>query len=107
MALLTRKPDAVIHHSDQGCHYTSLAFGHRCGEFGVRPSMGTVGDAYDNAMAESFFASLEHELLARRSFKSKAEAKAALFTYIEAWRRGANTPAAASLRHQIFVADEL
>lgn len=85
MALLTRKPDAVIHHSDQGCQYTSLAFGHRCGEFGVRPSMGTVGDAYDNAMAESFFASLEHELLARRSFKSKAEAKTALFTYIEAW----------------------
>jgi len=86
MALLTRKPEAVIHHSDQGCQYTSLSVGHRCGEFGVRPSMGTVGDAYDNAMAESFFASLEHELLARRSFKSKAEAKAALFTYIEAWR---------------------
>lgn len=85
MALLTRKPEAVIHHSDQGCQYTSLAFGHRCSEFGVRPSMGTVGDAYDNAMAESFFASLEHELLARRSFKSKTEAKAALFTYIEAW----------------------
>ena len=85
MALLTRKPEAVIHHSDQGCQYTSVAFGHRCGEFGVRPSMGTVGDAYDNAMAESFFASLEHELLARRSFKSKAEAKTALFTYIEAW----------------------
>lgn len=85
MALLTRKPEAVIHHSDQGCQYTSLAFGRRCGEFGVRPSMGTVGDAYDNAMAESFFASLEHELLARRSFKSKAEAKTALFTYIEAW----------------------
>ena len=85
MALLTRKPEAVIHHSDQGCQYTAVAFGHRCGEFGVRPSMGTVGDAYDNAMAESFFASLEHELLARRSFKSKAEAKTALFTYIEAW----------------------
>lgn len=85
MALLTRKPEAVIHHSDQGCQYTSLAFGHRLGEFGVRPSMGSVGDAYDNAMAESFFASLEHELINRRSFRCKAEAKAALFTYIEAW----------------------
>ena len=85
MALLTRKPESVIHHSDQGCQYTSLAFGGRCQELGVRPSMGTVGDAYDNAMAESFFASLEHELLARRSFKTKAEAKTALFTYIEAW----------------------
>ncbi|MGL5005655.1 MAG: IS3 family transposase, partial [Casimicrobium sp.] len=57
MALTQRKPDSVIHHSDQGSQYTSLAFGKRCEQFGVRPSMGTVGDAYDNAMAESFFAS--------------------------------------------------
>ena len=49
----------VIHHSDQGSQYTSLAFGERCRQMSVRPSMGTVGDAYDNAMAESFFASLE------------------------------------------------
>ena len=55
MALLTRKPESVIHHSDQGSQYTSIAFGNRCKEMGVRPSMGTVGDAYDNAMAESFF----------------------------------------------------
>ena len=52
---------------------------------GVRSSMGTVGDAYDNAMAESFFATLECELLERRSWKSKAEARAALFTWIEGW----------------------
>ena len=52
---------------------------------GVRPSMGTVGDAYDNAMAESFFASLECELIDRNSFQSKAEARLALFTYIEGW----------------------
>ena len=52
---------------------------------GVRPSMGTVGDAYDNAMAESFFATLECELLDRRSWKSKAEARTALFTWIEGW----------------------
>ena len=52
---------------------------------GVRPSMGTVGDAYDNAMAESFFASLECELIDRHSFQSKAEARLALFTYIEGW----------------------
>ena len=51
----------------------------------MRPSMGSVGDAYDNAMAESFFGSLERELLSRRTFKTKAEAKSALFTYIEAW----------------------
>ena len=85
MALHTRRPEAVIHHSDQGSQYTSLAFGSRCTEMGVRPSMGTVGDAYDNAMAESFFASLECELINRRSWKSKAEARTALFTWIEGW----------------------
>ena len=85
MALLTRKPQSVIHHSDQGSQYTSVAFGKRCEEMGVRPSMGTVGDAYDNAMAESFFASLECELIDRRSWKSKTEARHAVFAWIEAW----------------------
>ncbi len=63
MAIGQRQPRAVIHHSDQGCQYTSVAFGRRCREVGVRPSMGSVGDCYDNAMAESFFATLECELL--------------------------------------------
>ena len=85
MALLTRKPESVIHHSDQGSQYTSIAFGNRCKEMGVRPSMGTVGDAYDNAMAESFFASLECELIARRTWKTKTEARLAIFTWIETW----------------------
>ena len=85
MALHTRRPESVIHHSDQGSQYTSIAFGNRCKEMGVRPSMGTVGDAYDNAMAESFFASLECELIARRSWKTKTEARLAVFTWIESW----------------------
>ena len=85
MALHIRRPDSVIHHSDQGSQYTSIAFGNRCTEMGVRPSMGTVGDAYDNAMAESFFATLECELINRRSFKTKAQARTALFTWIEGW----------------------
>ena len=85
MALEQRKPDDVIHHSDQGSQYTAIEFGKRCHAMGVRPSMGTVGDAYDNAMAESFFASLECELIDRNSFQSKAEARLALFTYIEGW----------------------
>ena len=85
MALMTRKPESVIHHSDQGSQYTSIAFGNRCKEMGVRPSMGTVGDAYDNAMAESFFASLECELIARRSWKTKTEARLVVFTWIESW----------------------
>jgi putative transposase len=65
--------------------YTSLAFGGRCREAGVRPSMGSVGDAYDNAMCESFFATLECELLARRRFGSQAEARMAVFRFIEGW----------------------
>ena len=85
MALLTRKPVSVIHHSDQGSQYTSGAFGERCAQMGVRPSMGSVGDAYDNAMAESFFATLECELIDRRTWKSKAEARIAVFSWIEGW----------------------
>ena len=85
MAIAQRRPTNVIHHSDQGSQYTSVAFGLRCNKMGVRPSMGSVGDAYDNAMAESFFASLECELIDRRSFQTKADARLALFTYIESW----------------------
>jgi putative transposase len=83
MAVGQRRPKDVIHHSDQGSQYTSLAFGKRCREAGVRPSMGSVGDAYDNAMCESFFATLECELLDRRRFASQAEARIACFSFIE------------------------
>jgi putative transposase len=85
MALEQRRPGEVVHHSDHGCQYTSLAFGKRCGEMGVKPSMGSVGDAYDNAMAESFFATLECELLNRRRFKTQVEARHAIFRFIEGW----------------------
>lgn len=86
MALRSRRPrPPVIHHSDQGCQYTSIAFGLRCREAGVQPSMGSVGDAYDNALCESFFATLECELLERRRFASQAEARLAVFDYIEGW----------------------
>jgi putative transposase len=85
MAVGQRQPTSVIHHSDQGCQYTSVQFGKRCHEMGVRPSMGSVGDAYDNAMAESFFATLECELLDRRRFKTQAEARLAVFDWIEGW----------------------
>jgi putative transposase len=83
MAIAQRRPAGVIHHSDQGSQYTSLAFGKRCEEAGVRPSMGSVGDCFDNAMCESFFATLECELLSRRRFKTQAEARMAVFDFIE------------------------
>ena len=85
MALWQRRPATVVHHSDQGCQYTSYAFGKRCREMGVRPSMGSVGDCYDNAMAESFFATLECELLDRHTFRTHAEARLAIFEFIEGW----------------------
>lgn len=85
MARVQRRPGAVILHSDHGCQYTSVAFGDRCRVLGVRPSRGTVGDCYDNAMCESFFATLECELLDRRTFRSHAEARAAIFRFIEGW----------------------
>jgi putative transposase len=85
MALAQRRPESVIHHSDRGCQYTSYAFGKRCREAQVVPSMGSVGDAYDNAMAESFFATLEREVINRRRFRSPAEAKMAIFKWLEGW----------------------
>lgn len=85
LALWQRRPENVIHHSDQGCQYTSIAFGLRCREAGVRPSMGSAGDAYDNAMCESFFATLECELLDRRQLRTQAEGRMAVFEYIEGW----------------------
>ena len=84
MAISCRQPTGpVIHHSDQGSQYTSLAFGKRCREAGIVQSMGSVGDAYDNAMCESFFATLECELLDRRCFRTVAEARREVFSFIE------------------------
>ena len=85
MALAQRRPESVIHHSDRGCQYTSYAFGKRCREAGVVPSVGSTGDAYDNAMAESFFATLEREVINRRRFKSQAEARMTIFRWLEGW----------------------
>ena len=85
MAIVQRRPGEVIHHSDQGTQYTSIAFGQRCRQAGVRPSMGSAGDCFDNAMAESFFATLECELLDRRRFRTQVEARMAVFEYLEGW----------------------
>ena len=83
MAIEQRQPAGVIHHSDRGAQYTSAAFGTRCEEAGIAVSMGRRGDAHDNAVAESFFATLETELLDRTSFTSRNQARSAVFDYIE------------------------
>ena len=84
MAVWNRHPsDGLIHHSDHGCQYTSLLFGERCAAVGIQCSMGSVGDCFDNAMAESFFATLECELLTRHTFRTHHEARAAVFEFLE------------------------
>jgi transposase InsO family protein len=85
MALQQRHHKGVILHSDQGCQYTSIAFGRRCREAGVQPSMGTAGDAYDNAMCESFFGTLEAELLMREQFATHELARRRIFSFLEGW----------------------
>jgi putative transposase len=86
MAIARRRPAAgLVHHSDRGTQYTSIAFGLRCREAGIVQSMGGTGDAYDNAMAESFFATLETELIDRSGWRTRADARLAVFDYIEAF----------------------
>jgi putative transposase len=85
MALVQRHPRSVIHHSDRGVQYTSMLFMHRCKEAHIRVSMGSTGDAYDNALCESFFATLKRELLLEHRFSTPTEARRAVFHYIEGW----------------------
>ena len=88
MAIGTRRPGPqgrLVHHSDRGCQYTARAFGQRLQQAGIVASMGGVADCYDNAVAESFFATLKGELLHRRSWPTRAAAQQAIFEYIEVW----------------------
>jgi putative transposase len=86
MALARRRPDpGLVHHSDQGSQYVSLGFGQAARDAGIALSMGSRGDAYDNAVAESFFATLKKELVHRRSWPTRRELGAAVFEYIEAF----------------------
>lgn len=84
MAVGRRRPDGgLVHHSDHGSQYTSLAFGRTCREAGIAKSMGSVGDCFDNALAESVWATLTKELLARHTFATRGQARTAIFDYLE------------------------
>lgn len=84
MAVRVRAPKpGLIHHSDQGAQYTSFRYGSRLNQAGILGSMGTAGDAYDNALSESFWASLQTELLDRYTWRTRAELRSAVFQYIE------------------------
>ena len=84
MAVTRRAPEGeVVHHSDRGSQYASLAFGTTLAESGIAASMGSRGDAYDNAAAESFMATIKKELIHRQTFRSRNAARLAIFDYIE------------------------
>ena len=84
MALFSRTPDqGLIHHSDRGCQYTSRAYRDALRVRAIVCSMSRRGDCWDNAVVESFFASLKLELIHRRSFRTREEARLAIFDYIE------------------------
>ena len=90
MAAQQRDPEKTghhsdLHHSDQGSQQEAIAFGQRCEDAGVRPSMGSAGDCYDNAMCESFFGTLECELIERETFSGRPEARLRVFDFVEGW----------------------
>jgi putative transposase len=111
MAIWRRQPDEgkTICHTDHGAQYTSWAFGRRLRAAGILGSMGTIGDCFDNSMAESFFGTLQLELLDRRRWRTRKELAAAVFAYIEGFynprRRhssiGYLSPAQFESRHMI------
>jgi putative transposase len=85
MAIERRRPGpGLIHHSDQGAQYTSVAFGVRARETGIRLSMGDRGSALDNALCESFFATMEKELTAHERYPAREQARSSIFAWIEA-----------------------
>jgi putative transposase len=85
LAAWLRRPPAgqTIHHSDHGCQYTSWAFGQRLRAAGLLGSLGSIGDCFDNALCEAFFATLQTELLDRRTWATRAELAGAIFEYVE------------------------
>jgi putative transposase len=84
MAVAQRRPaPGLIHHSDHGSQYTAAEFTQRLSQLGLRPSCGSVGDCYDNALMESFFATLKCELLPAGRFTSWLDARSAVFRYLE------------------------
>ena len=86
MALVTRRPEpGLVHHSDRGVQYACAEYRALLTAHGLEASMSRTGDCWDNAVAESFFATLEWELIMRSRWDTKAEARRAIFRYIEAW----------------------
>ena len=108
MAIEQRGPDGTVIHSDQGTQFTSWAFTRRALDSGLMPSMGSVGDCYDNAVIESFWSRMQVELLDRRHWRTRVELANAIFEYLEIFHNrqrrhsalGMLTPVEFETRHQ-------
>ena len=86
MAIQRRRPEAdLLHHSDRGCQYTSFEYRTALAHHGITVSMSRTGNCWDNAVAESFFATFKNELVHGRSWSSRLELRAAAFEYIESF----------------------
>ncbi len=95
MAVWRRKPKAgLVHHSDRGTQYTALSFGKKLEEAGIVPSMGRAGSALDNAIFESFIATLKAKLVHSRRFPTREAARSALFEYLEGFYNRRRLPSA-------------
>jgi len=96
MAIARRKPSpGLVHHSDRGVQYTALSFGQRLEEAGIVPSMGSVGSAYENALAESFVATLKSELLYQGRWPTRQDARTA---FLQSTSRASTTPGVGTQR---------
>ena len=113
MAVLRRRPETgLLHHSDRGCQYTSDDYRAQLASLGVTVSMSRKGNCWDNAVAESFFATFKAELVAKRRWATRSDLRAAAFEYLEVFynrRRlhsaiGYKTPAEVELEHQLAAA---
>ena len=108
MAIEQRGPDGTVIHSDQGTQFTSWAFTRRALDSGLMPSMGSVGDCFDNAVIESFWSRMQVELLDRRRWRTRVELANAIFEYLEIFHNrqrrhsalGMLTPVEFETRHQ-------
>jgi transposase InsO family protein len=101
MAINNRNPDQTVIHSDHGTQYTSWAFTHRARQSGLIPSMGSVGDCFDNAVVESFWARMQVELLNRQCWRTRIELANAIFDYIEIWHNRQRRHSALEMRTPI------
>ncbi len=108
MAINQRQPERTVIHSDQGTQFTSWAFTRRAIDSGLLPSMGSVGDCYDNAVIESFWSRMQVELLDRKRWRTRVELANAIFEYLEIFHNrqrrhsalGMLTPVEFETRHQ-------